>query len=153
MEWYSKAMYFNSLSPERCGAKFECVILQHILRIDILSISCEITLKWIPQIFTDDKLTLIQVMAWCHQAPSHYLNQWWPSSLSPYDVTRGQWVKMGMFSCRKMPLKWLWYPHLGVTGEELRVSCMFEFSAWQIIAIMGVMLNRMILWEDFFFSS
>ena len=21
--------------------------------------------------------TLVQVMAWCHQAPSHYLNQWW----------------------------------------------------------------------------
>ena len=26
----------------------------------------------------DDKLTLVQVMAWCYQALSHYLNQCWP---------------------------------------------------------------------------
>ena len=33
------------------------------------------------------------VMAWCRQATSHYLRQYWPSSLSPYGVTRPQWVK------------------------------------------------------------
>ena len=27
--------------------------------------------------------TLVQVMAWCHQAPSHYLIQYWPWSLLP----------------------------------------------------------------------
>ena len=32
-------------------------------------------------------------MAWCHQATSHYLSQWWSSSMSPYGVTRLQWVK------------------------------------------------------------
>ena len=32
-------------------------------------------------------------MAWCHQAPSHYLSQCWTRSLSPYGVTRPQWVK------------------------------------------------------------
>ena len=31
-------------------------------------------------------------MAWCRQATSHYLSQCWPRSLSPYDVTRPQWV-------------------------------------------------------------
>ena len=31
-------------------------------------------------------------MAWCHQATSHYLNQCWPRSLPPYNVTRPQWV-------------------------------------------------------------
>ena len=31
-------------------------------------------------------------MAWCHQAPSHYLSQCWPSSMSPNGVTRPQWV-------------------------------------------------------------
>ena len=30
-------------------------------------------------------------MAWCHQATSHYLSQYWPSSVSPYGVTRLQW--------------------------------------------------------------
>ena len=32
-------------------------------------------------------------MAWCRQATSHYLSQCWPSSMSPYGVTRPQWVK------------------------------------------------------------
>ena len=42
--------------------------------------------------FTDDQSTLVQVMAWCRQATSHYLSQCWPRSLSPYDITRPQWV-------------------------------------------------------------
>ena len=43
-------------------------------------------------VFTDDKSTLVQIMAWCHQATSHYLSQCWPRSLLPYGVTRLQWV-------------------------------------------------------------
>ena len=37
---------------------------------------------------TDDKSTLVQVMAWCRQATSHYLSQCWSRFLSPYGVTR-----------------------------------------------------------------
>ena len=40
------------------------------------------------------KSTLVQVMAWCHQATSHYLSKCWPRSVSPYGVTRPQWVKV-----------------------------------------------------------
>ena len=29
------------------------------------------------------KSTVVQVMAWCHKAPSHYLSQCWSSSMSP----------------------------------------------------------------------
>ena len=46
-----------------------------------------------PQYLTDDKSTLVHVMAWCSQATSHYLNQYWPRSPTPYDVTSPQWVK------------------------------------------------------------
>ena len=43
---------------------------------DILSIFCG--LRWMPQDLIDDKSTLFDVMAWCHQTASHYLNQcWW----------------------------------------------------------------------------
>ena len=56
-------------------------------------ISYEIALTWMPLNFTDHMSTLVQVMAWCHQAPSHYLNQCWPRSPTPYSVTRPQWVK------------------------------------------------------------
>ena len=41
----------------------------------------------------DDKSTLSEVMAWCHKAASHYLNQCWPRSISPYGVTRPRWFK------------------------------------------------------------
>ena len=30
--------------------------------------------------------------AWCRQATSHYMNQCWPRSLSPYGITRPQWI-------------------------------------------------------------
>ena len=33
-------------------------------------------------------------MAWCRQAASHYLSQCWPWSMSPYSVTRPQWVNL-----------------------------------------------------------
>ena len=39
-----------------------------------------------------DKSTLVQVMAWCHQATSLYLSQCWPRPLSPSGVTKPQWV-------------------------------------------------------------
>ena len=42
---------------------------------------------------TDDKSTLVPVMASWHQARTHYLSQCWPSSMSSYGVTRPQWVK------------------------------------------------------------
>ena len=59
---------------------------------DDWGISCKIALSWMPLDLTDDKSTLVQVTAWCRQATSHYLSQCWPRSLSPYGVTRPQWV-------------------------------------------------------------
>ena len=47
---------------------------------------------------TDDKSTLVQVMAWCRQATSHYLSQCWPRFMSPYGVTRPQGVDLILFS-------------------------------------------------------
>ena len=46
-----------------------------------------------PLDLTDDKSTLVQVMAWCRQAAIHYLSQCWPRSVSPYGIIRPQWVK------------------------------------------------------------
>ena len=47
--------------------------------------------------FTDDKLTLVQVMAWCRQATNHYLDQCWLSSMLPYGITGPQWVSKNNF--------------------------------------------------------
>ena len=38
--------------------------------------------SWMPLNLTDDKSTLVQVMAWCCQATCHYLSQCWHRSMS-----------------------------------------------------------------------
>ena len=58
-----------------------------------VSTSCQIALRWIPQSSIDIMSTLVQVMAWCCQATSHFLGQCWPSSMLPYGNTRPQWVE------------------------------------------------------------
>ena len=84
---------FNSLAPGKYQWNFRHVIFKQILVIDGWGISCEIALIWMSLDFADGQSTLVQVMAWCHQATSHYLSQCWPRSLLPYGVTRPQWVK------------------------------------------------------------
>ena len=79
---------FNSLAPGKFEWNFRHVIFKQILVIDDWGISCEIALTWKPQDLTDDKSTLVQVMACCLTA----LSQCWPSSLPPYGITRPQWV-------------------------------------------------------------
>ena len=78
----------NSLTPGKFVWYFWYLIFQTISVIDGLGISCELALIWMPLDLTDEKSPLVQVMAWCRQAKSHYLNQWWPRSLSPYGVTK-----------------------------------------------------------------
>ena len=63
-----------------------------ILVTDGCDISSEITLRLTSHDLSDDESTLVQIMAWCSLATSHYLNQCWPRSLLPYGVTWPQWV-------------------------------------------------------------
>ena len=85
---------FNSLAPRRFEEKFWQVIFKLISLINGWGISCEIARRWVSLDFTDGQSTLVQVMAWCRQATSHYLSQCWPRSLSPYGITRPLWVNM-----------------------------------------------------------
>ena len=91
--WHAQPyIWFNSLAPGNFEWNFRYLIFQIISVIDGWGISCELALRWMSLDLTDDKSTLVQVMAWCRQATSHYLSQCWPRSLSPYGVTRLQWV-------------------------------------------------------------
>ena len=104
----------NSLAP----GKFECnsryVIFKQISVIDGWGISSEIALIWMSLDCTDDQSTLVQVMAWCRQATSHYLSQCWLWSLSPYGLTRPQWVKYWQQRLHRSQLR-VWYG--GVDSE------------------------------------
>ena len=50
------------------------------------------------------KSTLVQVVAWCRQATSHYLGQCWSRSMLPYGITRPQWVKTYMLLHNQHPV-------------------------------------------------
>ena len=82
----------NSLAPGKSECHSKNVIFNLVLLIGIFRSSYGNALRWMPQDLTDDKSTLVQVMAWCRQATCHYLSQCWLSSLSPYGVARPQWV-------------------------------------------------------------
>ena len=80
---------------------------------DGCDISSEIALRWTSLDLSDNKSTLVQVMVWCRQASSHYLNQCWPRSLPPYGVTRPQWVNT--------------MPH-GKYGHNFQMHCLLNFD-------------------------
>ena len=75
------------------GCHFKTAIFNLVLLIGIFTSSNDNALRWMSWGLTDDKSALVQVMAWCRHAASHYLRQCWPSFMSPYGVTRPQWVK------------------------------------------------------------
>ena len=82
-----------------------------------------------PQDLTDDKSTLVQVMAWCRQAISHYLNKCWPRSPTPYGVTRPQWLEVNGFSISPPDglFWWFW------SNQEFAFD--FSFTFWQFADI------------------
>ena len=101
---WKQNILFNSLAPGKFELNFRYVIFKQILLIDGWGISCETALIWMSPDFTDDQSMLVQVMAWCHQATSHYLSQCWTRSLSQYGVTRPEWVRVPINFC----LHWPW---------------------------------------------
>ena len=50
--------YITLVSPYINGGILRCLILRYILVIGIWKISADTTLKWILQVFTDDKSSL-----------------------------------------------------------------------------------------------
>ena len=95
MAWLLVLRAWAPLTPWPQGNLNEILAMlffKQILVIDGWGISHEIALILMSLDFTDDQSTLVQVMAWCHQAASHYLSQCWPRSLLPYVVTGPQWV-------------------------------------------------------------
>ena len=78
--------FFNSLAPGRFEWDFRWSIFQLTSMISGWRVSCEIALWWMHLI--DDKSKLVQVMAWCRQATSHYQNQCWRRSMLSYGVIR-----------------------------------------------------------------
>ena len=126
----------NSLAPGRCRCDLKLVIFKLIPRIHIWSIFCEIALRWMPQDLTSDKSTLVQVMAWCRQATSHYLSLCWPRFMSPYGLTRLQWVNHGLDLIHRFWPEKLWYISNIICNEiksHQYVSCFFMQNPYHVM--------------------
>ena len=85
-----------------------------------------------PQVLTDDKSTLVQVMAWCRQATSHYLNQCWPWSPTSYGITRPQWVKCDLNATAINTLRWR--QNCGYFADIFKTSFLNE-NIWILLKI------------------
>ena len=125
---FSRTQGINSLAPGKFEWNFGHVIFKHILVIAGWGISSEIAQIWMSLDFIDDQSILVQVMAWCRQAASHYLSQCWPRSLTPYGITRPQWVKMKQ-------MRWsTWNVRRGSSqwgdGEGRKKVAVFRGQSW-----------------------
>ena len=78
---------FNSLAPGRYKCAFEIYLSDWYL--DHFQWNCPRmnATRW-----TDDKSTVVQEMAWCHQTTGHYLKQCWPCFMTLSGITRDQGV-------------------------------------------------------------
>ena len=72
----------------------------------------------------NDKSTVVQVMAWCRWATSHFLKQCWFISMLSYVINRPQWINLSKTTPQYVPNQcvwnWLWYN---------RVSCLIAIYA------------------------
>ena len=99
------------------------------------------------QMNVTDKSTLVQVMAWCCQAISHYLSQCWPRYLSPCGITRPQWVNTlrPRQDSRHFPddvFKWIFLnanvwifinisPEFLPKGQIINIPALVQMMAWR----------------------
>ena len=67
---------------------FECIIFKLII------LGHSLLSRVMHQNLTKEQSTLDQVIAWCCQATSHYLNEYWPRFMSQNGVTRPLWVEV-----------------------------------------------------------
>ena len=109
---------FNSLAPGRFQWNFREVIF----KFGGWDFSCEIALRWMLLDLIKNKSTLVQVMAWCLEATSHYLSQCWPRSILPYGIIRPQWVNS------LWPNDAIWRQRSGSTLAQVMACCLMAPS-------------------------
>ena len=82
---YTHYILMNSLAPEKCDINHKSEISEHVLKIDIMKTSCEISPRFIPQDTYNHESTLVQAISWCRVGKSHYRGQCWPGFI--YEIT------------------------------------------------------------------
>ena len=124
----------HSLAPERFQFNFRLVIFKLILVNGAWGISDEIALRWMPLDLTNDKSTLVQVMAWCHQATSHDMSKCWPLDLCCQMASLGLNELILIIAPALPELLWLptvWRcPYIEIAFSTLDCSIVPTCGAW-----------------------
>ena len=84
MHVYVTSSGINSMVPGTPGCNFKYAICNLVLLICIIKSSFENTTRWISLDLTDDKSTLVQVMAWCRQATVMYIYHIYVTNCGPF---------------------------------------------------------------------
>ena len=77
----------NWLVSVRCGGNFINIFKLIILN-DGLGIHHDIVIRWMPHDLTNEKSTLVILMAWNPQATRHYHTQCWTSCMSAFRISK-----------------------------------------------------------------
>ena len=144
--WYTSHSGFSSLAPGKFEWNFRHVIFRDFSDW-CWGISCGIALIWMSLDFTDDQSTLVQVIAWCHQATSHYLSQSWPRSLLPYYITsdakRSVYTERVQYLAWKICVLYCYSQNLYFTGaQNLYFAGVLYFEVQSYIALIIRNLSR-----------
>ena len=153
-------LHINSLAPGKFAWNFRQVIFKQIIVIDGWGISCEIVLIWMSLDFTDDQSTLVQVMAWCRQATSHYLNLCWSRSLLPYGITKplrvntlrsrqnGRHFPDNIFNCIFL-IENVWISLKFVPkGVIDNMAALVQIMAWPLISVKPLSEVMLVSWTE-----
>ena len=98
---YMRHKYSAHMEYFKCSCGFHIAMTSTHGPLEILNeividgpcISCKRGLMRLSLDLTDNESTSVWVLAWYRQATCHYLSPYWPWSMSPYGVTRPQWVR------------------------------------------------------------
>ena len=98
------------------------------------------TLTWASPDLNEGKSTLVQVMARCRQATSHYLNQCWHGSLPPYGVIRPHWVNLNDISTFCCSMNYSWRFAIGFPSLFKRLMHLFITS--YIPTLISILISK-----------
>ena len=76
------------LEPEKYGSTIIIIIFKFMVQNDSSVFLCEISPRFKPQNFINQKSAMVQAMAWCCQAKSHHLSQCWSRFILSCGITR-----------------------------------------------------------------
>ena len=102
---------FNSLTrgSRECVNYLKSMILKLIIQDSSLDACYQIVLGWMPKNVTNEKSTLVHVMAWCLQAKGHYLRRCRPKSSYVLPITRYSIVHDKCLSYLSKSVCVIWY--------------------------------------------